>query len=161
MIKPVFSLGRLQFHRRLLIQSLMVSTLSLVGVVSGVTVNFLGGVPTGLYTATAQAQSVSDKEVTDYARTVLTLELDRQQAYEEIKQKLGTKEVPEIVCSQADSIKNLPSDVRPIAVNYCNNSKRIVESNDLTITRFNALTVMLQNDPSLKQRVEAEMLRLQ
>jgi len=48
-----------------------------------------------------------------------------------------------------------------IAVEYCNKSKKIVESNGLTIDKFNAITMTVQSDPNLEKRVQAELLELQ
>lgn len=150
-----------QIHiSRLLSKFLAVGILSTVGLVSGLIPGFSAGSPGLVFTQAAQAQ-VNDQEITSYARTVLALEKGRQQAYEKIKSTIGSNEVPNIVCSQAGSINSLPRNVRDIAVNYCNQSKQIVESNGLTISRFNAITVSLQNNSALQQQVKEAMLRLQ
>lgn len=156
-----FFAHRSQLHiSRLLLKFLAVSILSTVGLVSGLIPGFSAGSPRLVFGTVAQAQ-VNEKEITSYAQTVLDLEPVRQQAYEAIKRKIGSNNVPNIVCSQPDSINSLPRNIREIAVKYCKDSKQIVEINGLTITQFNAITVSLQNNSSLQQQVQAEMLRLQ
>lgn len=114
-----------------------------------------------IFSSAAYAQAINDKEVTNYARAVLVMEPVRQTAFNEIKKMIGSREVPSIVCHKPQSLDALPGNARKIAVNYCNRSKDIVESNGLSIARFNAITVNLQNDPNLKTRVHDELIRIQ
>ncbi|HAO13605.1 MAG TPA: hypothetical protein DCQ51_21180, partial [Planktothrix sp. UBA8407] len=51
--------------------------------------------------------------------------------------------------------------VRDIAVNYCTQAKSIIETNELTITRFNQITQSQQADPALQKRIQGELQRLQ
>lgn len=144
-------------------------TYSRFKVLAIVVAGFLGGVMPSLSDqssiaflgAPAYGQSFSDAELKNYAKAVLAIEPIRQSAYTEIKRTAGSGDVPAIVCSQPDSLKNLPNNTRTIAVNYCNQSKKIVESHGLTTARFNAITVKLQGDNSLGKRIQAELLRLQ
>lgn len=106
----------------------------------------------------AYAQSaVSDQEVMSYARSVLAIEPARQSAYNEIQSINGS--VPPILCHR--SLNGLPSSIRPIAVDYCNQAIGIVESNNLTITRFNEITVYRQSDADLDRRVRNALVQLQ
>ncbi|MDX2100735.1 MAG: DUF4168 domain-containing protein [Leptolyngbyaceae cyanobacterium bins.59] len=112
--------------------------------------------------APVQAQTITDAELKNYARVVMAIEPIRQTAYSEIKRLIGDREVPPIICNKQESLKNLPTNTRNIAVNYCNQSKRVVESNGLTIARFNAITARLQQgDEALEKRIQTELLRLQ
>ena len=114
-----------------------------------------------IFSSRAYAQAVSNTEVTNYAQAVLAMEPVRQESYDEIKKIIGSSEVPSIVCYKPASLEALPGNARNIALNYCNRSKNIVESNGLTIARFNAITVSLQNDPDLKTRIHNELVRIQ
>lgn len=109
----------------------------------------------------AVAQNFSNEEITSYARTVLKLEQVRLQAYDDIKQKIGSGNIPNIVCNQPETLNSLNPDVRPIAINYCNSSKQIVETNGLTSAQFNAITASQQNNPALAKRIQDEIKRLQ
>lgn len=141
-------------------KSLLIGLLAGVGVCAGAVPNFLvkqpfvgGGV--------AVAQNFSDQEITSYARTVLKLEQIRLQAYNDMKQKIGSGNIPNIVCNQPETLNSLNRDVRSIAINYCNQSKQIVETNGLTSAKFNGITVSQQNNPSLQKRIQDEISRLQ
>ncbi len=111
--------------------------------------------------ANAQAPSIDNTEVTNYAQAVLAMEPSRQRAFEEIKKLIGSGEIPKIVCNDSNSMNGLPNKARDIAVNYCNSSQKIVENNGLSIDRFNNITVELQNNTNLKRQVYNTLIRLQ
>lgn len=111
--------------------------------------------------AYAQNPPINNNEITSYAQAVLAMEPSRQQAFEEIKKLIGSKEIPKIVCNDPNSMNSLPRKARDIAVNYCNRSQKIVEDNGLTIERFNGITVEIQNNNNLKRRVYNTLIRLQ
>jgi hypothetical protein len=135
------------------------SSLALMAMVvpySSVSSNRVGSLP-------AQAQTASTftaEEISNYARAVLGMEPRRQAAYDEIRGSVGN-EVPTVVCNQSRSINQLQPEVRAIAVNYCTQAKAIIESNDLTISRFNEITQQQQSNPQLKEQIQSELLRLQ
>lgn len=146
---------------RMLSQSLVVSAFATISLLSGITPDLSGRSSILVFSSAAYAQAVSDPEVTNYARAVLVMEPVRQTAFNKIKKMIGSGDVPPIVCHKRESLKALPSNARDIAVNYCNRSKDIVEGNGLSIARFNAITVNLQNDPKLKTRIHNELIRIQ
>lgn len=139
--------------------SLIVGVLTTVGL-SGLTPN-LSGTSVLVFGSAVSAQAVSDAEVTNYAQAVLAMEPVRQQSYDEIKKIIGSGDMPSIVCHKTESLTALPDSARTIAMNYCNRSKVIVESNKLSVPRFNAITVSLQSDPDLKARIHSELIRIQ
>lgn len=109
----------------------------------------------------AQIPPVNNSEITSYAQAVLAMEPSRQQAFEEIKKLIGGGEVPQIVCNDPNSMNSLPRKARDIAINYCNRSQKIVEDNGLTISRFNGITIEIQNNNNLKRQVYNTLIRLQ
>lgn len=112
--------------------------------------------------ATASAQETfSSSEITNYARSLLKIEPLRQNIFNQIKQMLGPSAVPNIVCNDLTSSSQLTGQARDIAEDYCQESKQIVESNGLTIRRFNEITRSLTNDPLLQMRILQELTRLQ
>ncbi|GAB4276957.1 MAG: hypothetical protein Fur0025_02480 [Oscillatoriaceae cyanobacterium] len=112
--------------------------------------------------ATASAQETfSSAEITNYARSLLKIEPLRQNIFNEIKQMLGSSAVPNIVCNDLTSSSQLTGQARDIAEDYCQQSKQIVESNGLTIRRFNEITRSLTNDPLLQMRILQELIRIQ
>lgn len=146
---------------RMLLRSLVVSAIATVGLLSGLTFNTSRSDNAVLFSAAAYAQDVNDTQVSNYAAAVLKAEPVRQQAYDEIKNIIGSSNIPPIVCNKPESLDSLPGNARSIAVDYCSQYKQIVESNGLTIGRFNEITVNMQNNSNLKSRIQAEMLRIQ
>lgn len=105
--------------------------------------------------------SVSTEQLKNYARAVLAIEPKRQEAYKEIRKSFDDDQnVPEIVCTRTDTIASLAKNVQDIAVNYCNQSKKIAESNSLTIQQFNGITLTAQTDQELQKRIYNELVRL-
>ena len=144
-------------------RSIIFGTLSTFAVLMGIVpqislplrAQFSGGV------AQAQTQQpFTTDEIQSYARAVLGMEPRRQAAYDEISSIVGSN-VPLVVCHQTRSINRLKQDVRAIAVNYCSQAKVIIESNALTISRFNEITLSQESNPQLKEQIQAELRRLQ
>lgn len=155
----IFSWPRISLPR-ILWRSLIVSSLSGMGLISGVFPGLSGYYPQLVFNASATAQTVSNEEITNYARSVLTVEPLRQKAFQEIK-LMNAGDVPEIVCTENSLNKLTSSKVRSIAVNFCNTYKQIIDSNQLTVERFNQITESQTQDAQLYQRIQNELLRLQ
>ena len=142
-------------------QSLFAGIISAAALASGWAPGLYGqSSPSLVFVAAAQAQDMSNEEITSYARSVLAIEPRRDRAYNEIKGLVGGS-VPRVVCNETKEINRLSGNVRGIAVNYCQEAKRIIETNGLTVSRFNQLTLLQQANPAVKQRIQAELLRLQ
>ena len=67
--------------------------------------------------------------------------------------------MPRVVCNETSQINRLSGNVRGIVVNYCQQAKKIIETNGLTVSRFNQLTLLQQANPAVKQLIQAELLR--
>lgn len=146
---------------RMLRQSLFAGIISAAALASGWAPGLYGqSSPSLVFGAAAQAQEMSNEEITSYARSVLGIEPKRDRAYNEIKGMVGGS-VPRVVCNETQEINRLSGNVRGIAVNYCQQAKKIIETNGLTVSRFNQLTLLQQANPAVKQRIQAELLRLQ
>ncbi|NEQ88033.1 MAG: DUF4168 domain-containing protein, partial [Moorea sp. SIO2I5] len=98
-----------------------------------------------------------------YAKAVLAIDQYRQGVYEDIQELTKDKDkiVPEINCTQVKTIASLRRNIQDLAVNYCKRSKTIAESHDLTISRFNSITVSAQSDQKLQRRIHNELVRIQ
>lgn len=119
------------------------------------------GLASSAFAFSSQVDAQSPTEITNYAKSVLAMEPERRQAFEEIKKLIGGREIPQIVCSNSNTLNGLPNKARDIAVNYCNRSQKIVEQNGLTIDNFNKITRDLQSNDKLKTDVYNTLLRLQ
>ncbi|MBE9096808.1 DUF4168 domain-containing protein [Tychonema sp. LEGE 07203] len=145
---------------RMLRQSLFAGIMSAAALAGGWAPGLYGQSPSLGFGAAAQAQEISNAEITSYARSLLAIEPRRVEAYNEIKGIAGGS-VPRVVCNETQEINRLSGGVRGIAVNYCQQAKKVIETNGLTVSRFNQLTLLLQANPAVKQRIQAELLRLQ
>lgn len=146
---------------RMFLQALVVGAFATVGLLSGIAPDVSGHSPTLVFSSAAYAQDVSDAEVKSYAQAVLQAEPVRQAALDKIKKMLGTENTDSVVCHSPESLDTLPDNAQNVAVDFCNEYKDIVESHRLTITRFNEITVNLQNDPNLEKRIQSELLHIQ
>lgn len=133
----------------------VVSAIAVIGGISLV----LGGC-SGNSSSTSTSE-FSDEEIKNYARTILAIEPIRQSAYKEIQQISKSDKVPFIACGQRDSIASLSQDVQEIAMNYCNQSQKIGESNGLTMSRFNTVTMKAQSDLDLQKQIQNELVQMQ
>ena len=145
---------------RMLRQSLFAGIISAAALAYGGAPGLYGQSPSLVFGASAQAQEISNDEITSYARSVLAIEPKRLGASQEIKGLAGGS-VPRVVCNETSQINRLSGNVRGIVVNYCQQAKKIIETNGLTVSRFNQLTLLQQANPAVKQRIQAELLRLQ
>lgn len=118
-------------------------------------------IPELSFSYAAQAQAVTDEEITNYARSVLEIEPIRRSAYEQIRQITGSSNVPSIQCNEPRRLNSLPRNIRQIAVNYCNQARAIAHDNGLSDERFNAITIAHQEDADLSNRIQQAILQLQ
>lgn len=147
--------------QRWLLQAVTVSSLATVGMLLGVVPSLQPDSIHLSFEMAAYAQAVSAEEVQSYARSVLAIEPIRMSAYKKIQQVTGSDEVPPVTCHRPSSLSNLPENIRDIAIDYCNQAIAIVESNDLTITRFNQITIAHQSDSALSNRIQQAINRIQ
>ncbi|MDJ0510452.1 MAG: DUF4168 domain-containing protein [Crocosphaera sp.] len=140
---------------RIFTRSLMSSLVALIGILHGCSL-----VPTVSPTPSPPLSNFSDEEVKNYAQTVLEIEDKRQIAYQEIEDIIENQP-PEIACNQPDSLKQLPTQAQTIAVDFCNQSKKIAQDSGLNSNKFNAITENAQKDDTLRKRIQNAMIGLQ
>jgi hypothetical protein len=137
---------------QILSQPLILATITTVSMISG---TFSFNSPT-----IAQTFNVNDTELTNYVKAVLEMEPVRQQAFEEIKKIIGSKDIPQVICNDPTSLNALPSKAKDIAVNYCNQSQQIVRK-FITVERFNEITLEKQKNTTLQKQLYKASLNLQ
>ncbi|MDX2214174.1 MAG: DUF4168 domain-containing protein [Oculatellaceae cyanobacterium bins.114] len=153
--------------KRLLTRSLMTGLVSTVSLLAGwvPTLHLSPNrSPALVFDQAAYAQAVanvSNEEIQSYARSALAIEPIRQAAYDEIKRILGSGQVPPIACHRPNSLNNLNPNIRQIAQRYCNRATQIVGRNNLSINRFNTITVMRQSNAALEQAIQEAIRRIQ
>jgi len=145
---------------RMLSRSLLVGAISTFSAIAGI-VPELHNFSSLNFSTAAYAQNFSAAEVNNYARAVLEAEPVRQTALTELKQSMGSEDLPRIACDRQDTISNLPDNARNIAQGYCSQYESIVKKYFSSFEEFNQITKTVQNNPDLRQRIQDEMLRLQ
>ncbi|NEP81048.1 MAG: DUF4168 domain-containing protein [Okeania sp. SIO3C4] len=171
-IKGLFRTVQLYPHR-LISQSLLVATLSTLGLMTGVIPTRLSDSLLPVFDTAVQAQeSVTDKqanftneEITKYSKAVLQIEDLRIGVYREIQNEFQKQSpggsIPPIICNDKSSVNTLPRNIKVIAVNYCNQAKKIINSNDMKVTLFNQITMAQKFNQTLRERIQEELLRIQ
>ncbi|WP_204104283.1 MULTISPECIES: DUF4168 domain-containing protein [Spirulina sp. CCY15215] len=143
------------------LRSLAIAGLAIAAIGVGVVPDITRPAP-HLFDTVAQAQNVTNGEIQSYARAVLDMEPIRQSAYNDIKKIVTPNAPPNIACNAGASFSGLPGNARQIAVTYCNESRRIVRDNGLSIERFNQITSQIQGgDVDLERRIQSAMRQLQ
>lgn len=145
--------------KKILWRSLLAGVLSALGLLAGVAPNLGGRSLVEEINSSAYAQTITDEEVANYAKSVLQIEPLRQQLYNQIKQLIGTP--PPISCNDPISSNQLTGLARNIADSYCEQSKIIVEENSLTIRRFNEITQAIENNSAIQMLIVQELIRQQ
>ncbi|NEO33619.1 MAG: DUF4168 domain-containing protein [Symploca sp. SIO3C6] len=106
--------------------------------------------------------AVSEEEVENYSRAILAIEQSRQAAAKDILETTQLQTVPDINCTQSETIEVLEGTVQEIAIKYCNDSKKVIEdTQNLTVDQFNAISSTAQLDQNLQIRIQNELIRLQ
>ncbi|NJR69134.1 MAG: DUF4168 domain-containing protein [Synechococcales cyanobacterium CRU_2_2] len=108
--------------------------------------------------AQAKPAPVTAEEISNFVRSALSMEPMRKQAVQEIQTVMN--QVPTIRCDLPDGFTSLEPRVRGVAIKYCNASKRIVETNGLTVGRFNEILMVQRKDEKLRDRIQAETCRI-
>lgn len=141
------------------VKLLCVSALSALGILTGSVPHLTLEATQWMGTHSASAQTITPEEMGNYARSIVAIEQQRSQAYQEVESILNY--VPAIDCRNTDSVNQLDREVKTIVVNYCEGSKNLVTSNGLTIQRFNEITELVKTNPQSEQQLREALSRLQ
>jgi hypothetical protein len=148
--------------KRILARTLLVAMVSTSGVLAGLVPNLnVRSSLLDLSRAAYAQQDFTNEQVRNYAQSVREIEEIRQAAYSQIRNLSDSGEVPSVACHEPRTMRTLNQSIRDIVVDYCTQSIRIVERNNLTIMQFNTITTTQQEDSELAERIQEELLRLQ
>ncbi|MGB3495614.1 MAG: DUF4168 domain-containing protein [Elainellaceae cyanobacterium] len=118
--------------------------------------------PSLTFGQSAAAQTaVTDDDLGRYARAILDIEPIRREALEELSSILETDSPPSVICNNESSYRRMPRDARRVVVDYCNQSREIVEGYELTIRQFNLITEQQRQDSRMRDRIQEELLDIQ
>lgn len=141
---------------------LLIGVFSMIAAIAGIVPN-LSTLPSLTQTSVAFAQSrqeFNDEQILNYARAVLAIEQKRKQTYNDIREEVG-EPVPAVICDETRSLNRLDGDARKLAFDYCEQAKRLIESNDLQVSTFNEITRQQETDDDLKQKIQEALQQLQ
>ena len=149
-----------QSAKQIISRFLFASVLAMPWLLGGVAPN-LGGRSSMLGGGSvAIAQSLSDEEVRQFAQSLWDIEQLRLQVYDVMKREFGN--IPEIDCSDPNSVNGLATEVSEMAVCFCDESKKIVvENNNLRISQFNAFKKAYEEEPAVQALVDAQLSLIQ
>lgn len=133
-------------------RSLLVTFLASIGVLGGLAPNLSFSSPHLILSSSAFAQSINDDELRRFAQAAYAIERKRQAVVEGIVRR--NLPVPDTTCAAGG---NIPAELR----DFCDFSRQIIEANQLSVGRFQQIRSAVQSDPTLKQKVDAELRRLQ
>jgi Domain of unknown function (DUF4168) len=154
MLNTYLSITRPSFNR-IVSQTLIISLLSSVGLLSGLIpeVTRQTAAPSLTFSYSVQAQG---DELYRFARAAYAIEQRRKAVAEQIRGITGS--VPNVSCEQ---INQLPSNARPPMQEFCNFSAQTIQQNGLTVERFNQIQSQRQSNPDIERRINQEIQRLQ
>jgi hypothetical protein len=136
-------------YHRLLSQSILVATLAIAGVISGLAPNFSQQSSNLFFNSPAYAQSrVSDTELRQFALAAYRIERERQQLYTEAKRALNP--VPANLCSQP----NLPANLPNLCNNFLVNADQSIRESGLSAARFYEIYNRKEKDAALRARID-------
>jgi hypothetical protein len=145
---PTTQLSLSNYHR-LLSRSVLVATLSIGGVLSGLAPNFSQQASSLFFNSPAYAQSrVSDAEIRQFALAAYKIERHRQQLYTEAKRALNP--VPANFCSQP----NLPANLPSLCNTFLVTADQAIRDSGLSAARFYEIYNRQEKDPALRARID-------
>ncbi len=150
----------------MLARSLLIRIVPTLGCIAGLTgiLSGCGSTPTAdspTQIPTVPVETIEGDEIINYAKAIIAVEPRRKAAINDIQPIIKDEEIPNITCTEPDTITALPRNVQDIVVKYCNLAKKDIESTGLTIDRFNAITATAQADQDLQTEIGNELIRHQ
>jgi hypothetical protein len=138
-------------------RSLLLGTIaSLFGILGGIVPDFTAEHPSSLFASAAQADEFSDPDLRNYAAALMQIEPIRQSTLSQVSKANGGS-LPNLVCSQPNTMEGLNSEAKSLFINYCNQCESIAASKGLSIDRFNQITQAVRANPQLQNRVRSFM----
>ncbi len=135
------------------------NSLAILGILGGVIPEVNWRPAPIVFSQRAHTQDFNQNQINQYAQAVLDIEVKRKIAYSKIQEIIGR--IPsQISCNQKETIKQLPREAQVVAVNFCNESKKVALATGLTAAQFNAITEAAQKDTALKKRIQKAIVQI-
>lgn len=130
---------------QMLSQSLLVTTLSTLGVLAGV-IPSLSERFTLDWQTTAQAQSVNGEQASNFVRSILEIERTREATLRNIGASVAGVEC-DVSSGVVRNINSFPADARSPIQNFCKQSQGILQQNGLSASEFSQLRNAFSSNP--------------
>jgi hypothetical protein len=147
-------------HKKIRLNFLTTGIVAAIGLMCGSVQQLSWQYPIVHMISSVSAQNYSQDEIINYAKAGYEIELLRQRVYQQIKNSID-EPPPNIVCNQRETLQSLSADVRQIALQYCNDSRQIVQKHNLTIDRFNQLKQYYDRGDDFYDRVQNILINIQ
>ncbi len=134
------------------------NTLALFGIFGGLVPEFRWQPATVVLRQVAHSQEFSADKINRYAKAVLQIETERKKAFQTIQDMIG-RVPPKLICTNKNSIRKLPRKAQKVAVDFCNNSKKIAKDSGLSAQEFNQITEKARQDAAFKRQVQRAIIR--
>jgi hypothetical protein len=138
-----------RFHRS---RSFCLGILVAGGIIGGIVPDLSKIGTDGLFASSARAQTFNDGDLRSYALVLMQIETIRKVALSQVAQANGGS-VPNLVCDRPDTMSGLNEEAKGVFINYCNQSRSIVESKGLSMDRFNEITQNIRSNRQLKRKI--------
>jgi hypothetical protein len=105
------------------------------------------------FSSQANAQSLSNDQISRYAAAILEIEPIRIKSFAKVK-KITQGNMPENVCDQ----QNIRDDVRAICSSYFLQSAQIIQRHRLSLEEFNRITQLANQDSYTEQQIQKALV---
>jgi Domain of unknown function (DUF4168) len=132
---------------------LLSAIFSFLSLGAGIVPDFTAQQPSQIFSSIARAEDFSDTDLRNYAAVLMQIEPIRQSTLTKVSQANGGGKLPNLVCSQPDTMAGLNSEAKSLFINYCNQCESIATSRGLSIEKFNQITQSIRENPPIKDKV--------
>ncbi len=123
------------------------------GILGGIVPDLAAQQSSQIFRSAARADEFNDKDLRNYAATLMQMEPIRKSVLAQVSKTIGDGKLPNLMCSQPDTMSGLNGEAKSLFVNYCNQFESIATSRGLSTERFNEITQALRSNSQLKSRV--------
>ena len=132
-------------------------TITSITILTGVVPNLTAQQPSQMFASVAQADEFSDNDLRNYAAALVEIEPIRKSALAQVSQANGGGRLPNLVCSEPDTMSGLSDRAKSLFIDYCNQYASIAASRGMSVDRFNQITQALRSSSRLKKQIRGFM----
>ncbi len=156
-------MNTISYHYKLgknLANTFLITILTATGIITGIVPQLSFKTGELNFSRIVYAQNITDDQLKQYAQALVEIEKLRQPTFANLESMVGKEKASQLSCNQENTINQLPDNARGIVTSYCNQSEAIVKKYGLTNSQFNQITKSVNQNPSLKQKLESIIRQL-